>query len=283
VENSSSENNPKDYTLGEIDILIPLPFFWENAPLPTTCTPYTKLVIEIEFRDLKELLVYDKNFDNYITFPNICEPQVHASYTVCSSMERKCLSNKSHKILINSMEKLAEEQYINGKSYNIKSTNTIRGLMFGVRRNNEFSNYASNINTSPIKKAILSYNKTNRIIQDSNYFTFLNPLHHAPAIPKDIGYHLYSYAQDVTGIKQYISDNTSSDSVKDFKDLKEKDMYKPAYSLSACGSTNYEKLHNVTMTFEKPKDTIINENDTIIIYGLTHKFVNISKGEFSIE
>jgi hypothetical protein len=269
--------------LEEMDLIIPLPFFWETTPLPTAGLPYTNLIIEIELRDLKDLLICQnkvgQNVDIEECIPRLTDVKIHANYAVVSGDERTRLGRTKHKFVINSMEKILEQDYNNFDSNNwincnIRTDNSVRGLMFGVRNGNnpkEFSNYATNDEKNPISKVVLYYESTQRLYQDSNYFTFLNPFHHAPSIPKDVGYHLYSYATNITGIK--------TDSEQDFIDA---GKIKPGYSVSACGSTNYKKLIDVSMVFEKNKDIQTNETDKLIIYALTHKICSIEGGEMKL-
>jgi hypothetical protein len=60
----------------------------------------------------------------------------------------------------------------------------------------------------------------------SDFFSFLNPWYHAPAIPLDTGYHLYSYSLDF-------------------------------FNLDPMGSTNYGKLANVSIVPSASSDAIV--------------------------
>ena len=72
----------------------------------------------------------------------------------------------------------------------------------------------------PILQTSLIYENTNRLAQmGSDYFSLINPYYHAPVIPTDTGYHMYSYSLDFI-------------------------------CLDPMGSTNYGKLTNVSVVPE---------------------------------
>jgi hypothetical protein len=107
-------------------------------------------------------------------------------------------------------------------------------LFFAVRNNTnkaEWSNYGTSspvvtgtsVNFAPpgsfdpISYTSLIYENTNRLgYMGSDYFSLVNPYYHAPSIPLDIGYHLYSYSLHLN-------------------------------DLDPMGSTNYGKLTNVSI------------------------------------
>ena len=69
----------------------------------------------------------------------------------------------------------------------------------------------------PILNTSLIYENTSRLAcMGSDYFSLVNPWYHAPVIPLETGYHMYSYALDF-------------------------------FCLDPMGSTNYGKLTNVSI------------------------------------
>jgi hypothetical protein len=121
--------------------------------------------------------------------------------------------------------------------YDIRFSHAIKALFFAVRNTthpNVWSNYTAASQVAlpqtvifepsgavdPISRTTLTYENTVRMAQmGSDYFSFVNPWFHAPAIPDATGYHAYSYSLDF-------------------------------YAIDPLGSTNYGKLTNVSIAPE---------------------------------
>jgi hypothetical protein len=121
-------------------------------------------------------------------------------------------------------------------SYDIRFNHAVKALFFKVR-NTTFPNQWSNYTTAspvldagstvidyesphavdPILNASLIYENSNRFTNmAADYFSLVNPYYHAPSIPTETGYHLYSYSLKF-------------------------------HELDPMGSTNYGKLANVSL------------------------------------
>jgi hypothetical protein len=122
----------------------------------------------------------------------------------------------------------------------IMATRILRGdlpLFFGVQNvtnSSEWSNYTAaspvptnqgvvfspSLASDPVAATSLYYENTQRLANmGSDYYSLVNPWYHAPVIPTETGYHMYSYSLDFI-------------------------------NLDAMGSTNYGKLTNVSIAPE---------------------------------
>ena len=122
-------------------------------------------------------------------------------------------------------------------SYDIRFSHAIKAFFFGCRNTTvapQWSNWTTaspvvqpsnsvvNNNPSgamdPISQFTLVYENTQRLAaMGSDYFSLVNPWYHAPVIPNETGYHMYSYSLDFI-------------------------------CLDPKGSTNYGKLTNVSVS-----------------------------------
>jgi hypothetical protein len=234
---------------------LPLPFFYSRnsgVALPTAAIPYNEMHINFVFRDWKQLLILDDVSSavaqvhvptvgqDIAQAPSLSNVQVWANYAIVSNRERRKMGCTKRDILIEQVQ-TAPRQTFNPStnahpSYDIRFSHAIKALFFAVR-NTTFDNQWSNYTTAspyvrpadevvdyeskyafdPIKDTSLIYENTNRFTHmGSDYFSFINPWYHAPAIPESTGMHLYSY------------------SLKFFE-------------LDPMGSTNYGKLANVSI------------------------------------
>jgi len=126
-------------------------------------------------------------------------------------------------------------------SYDIRFSHAIKVFFFAARNNtvrSQWSNYTSGTPvpltssvsycalsmTDPILQTSLIYENTNRLSQmGSDYYSLINPWYHAPVIPLETGYHMYSYSLDFI-------------------------------CLDPMGSSNYGKLTNVSIAPEASSD-----------------------------
>ncbi len=175
------------------------------------------------------------------TEPVLGVTQVWANYAIVSNDERKRMACAPRDILIEQVQTAPRQTFApatnSQPSYDVRFSHAIKVLFFSVRNRTfgaEWSNYMTNSpvdlgavvnftpNTSadPILQTSLIYENTNRLAQmGSDYFSLLNPYYHAPVIPLDTGYHMYSYSLDFI-------------------------------CLDPMGSTNYGKLTNVSIVPE---------------------------------
>jgi len=176
--------------------------------------------------------------------PVLGNTQVWANYAIVSNDERKRMACAPRDILIEQTQ-LCTRQAFNPctnktPSYDLRFSHAIKVLFFGVRNTttpSEWSNYTTaspvvlNADKAseqcidycpagafdPIATTSLVYENTQRLAaMGSDYFSLINPYYHAPVIPYETGYHMYSYSLDFI-------------------------------CLDPMGSTNYGKLTNVSI------------------------------------
>lgn len=174
--------------------------------------------------------------------PKLGNVQVWANYAIVSNTERKKMACGPRDILIEQVQS-APKLSLNTQSVSqtdIRFSHAIKALFFAAR-NTTVSSSWSNYTTSqpgldfdgtkgegtvdydagdtydPIARCSIVYENTQRLSgMGSDYFSLVNPYYHAPAIPEETGYHVYSYALDL-------------------------------YNLDPTGSTNFGKLTNVSI------------------------------------
>jgi hypothetical protein len=254
--NTASVESPG--TIPSATLNLPLPFFFtrdSGVALPTAALPYNEMRINFTFRDWNQLLILDSTLATGLQSsaptasqlvdgaPILQAVQVWANYAIVSNDERKRMACAPRDILIEQVQ-TAPRQTFNpsnnpNPSYDIRFSHAIKVIFFAVRNTTvapEWSNYTSAtpvvtattgwVNFSPpgavdpIKQTTLIYENTQRLAQmGSDYFSLVNPWYHAPVIPLETGYHMYSYSLDFI-------------------------------CLDPKGSTNYGKLTNVSIVPE---------------------------------
>ena len=235
---------------------LPLPFFYgrdSGVALPTAALPYNEMRINFSFRDWQDLLILENIAavgeqrqdivvgTDIAAAPVLGVTQVWANYAIVSNDERKRMACAPRDILIEQVQTAPRQTFAPATnpqpSYDLRFSHAIKVLFFSVRNTtwrSEWSNYmtASPVSgalvtnftpagsADPILQTSLIYENTNRLAQmGSDYFSLVNPWYHAPVIPNDTGYHMYSYSLDFI-------------------------------CLDPMGSTNFGKLTNVSMVPE---------------------------------
>jgi hypothetical protein len=216
--------------------------------LPTAALPYNDVRITFSFRGWNELLILDNTATGTSSCATIgdiaAEPtlqcvQVWSTYAIVSSDERKRMACAPRDILIEQVQTAPIQTFTpatnSQPSYDIRFSHSIKALFFAVRNKTnscEWSNYttASPVPGAdgvvdfypacaldPVLNTSLIYENTARLsCMGSDYFSLVNPWYHAPVIPLETGYHMYSYSLDF-------------------------------FCLDPMGSTNYGKLTNVSI------------------------------------
>lgn len=251
-------NSTGTATIPSATLNLPLPFFFtrdSGVALPTAALPYNEMRINFTFRDWNQLLILDDTTATTLQSsaptasqladgaPILSAVQVWANYAIVSNDERKRMACAPRDILIEQVQ-TAPRQTFNpsnnaNPSYDIRFSHAIKVIFFAVRNTTvapEWSNYTAATPTvtattgwvnfspagavDPIKQTTLIYENTQRLAQmGSDYFSLVNPWYHAPVIPLETGYHMYSYSLDFI-------------------------------CLDPKGSTNYGKLTNVSIVPE---------------------------------
>jgi hypothetical protein len=228
-----------------------------GVALPTAALPYNEMRINFSFRNWTELLILENSAaasgvntattpvvgstNDIANTPTLGTTQVWANYAIVSNDERKRMACAPRDILIEQVQTAPRQTFAPATnqtpSYDVRFSHAIKVLFFAVRNTTnpaEWSNYtaastvpgANVVNftpsgaVDPILQTSLIYENTNRLAQmGSDYFSLVNPYFHAPVIPLDTGYHMYSYSLDFI-------------------------------CLDPMGSTNYGKLTNVSVVPE---------------------------------
>ena len=243
---------------------LPLPFFFtrdSGVALPTAAIPYNDMRITFSFRNWNQLLLLDDSTptaglnptvvplasDLVGGAPELVATQVWANYAIVSNVERQRMACAPRDILIEQVQTAPIQSFNPAQSlrpsYDIRFSHAIKALFFAVRNRtseNEYSNYtaASPVPQStlvdftpvgavdPIVQTSLVYENTNRLADmGSDYFSLVQPWYHAPVIPLNTGFHMYSYSLDFI-------------------------------CLDPQGSTNYGKLTNVSL-LPQPSDAAV--------------------------
>jgi len=249
---------------------LPLPFFYSRdsgVALPTAALPYNEMRVNFAFRDWSDLLIMSDSTllveqrkpiapltDLVGGTPVLGVTQVWADYAIVSNDERKRMACAPRDILIEQVQTAPRQAFTPAtnaqQSFDVRFSHAIKVLFFSVRNKThgaEWSNYmtASPITTAagvtdftptgtadPILQTSLIYENTNRLAQmGSDYFALVNPYFHAPVIPLDTGFHMYSYSLDFI-------------------------------CLDPMGSTNYGKLTNVSVVPEASAAAVVGAGGT---------------------
>jgi len=228
-----------------------------GVSLPTAALPYNDMRIHFKFKDWTELLIVDNTAANGGAVawsraataadltggaPVLVDAQVWANYAIVSNDERKRMACAPRDILIEQVQTAPLQTFTPATnaqpSYDIRFSHAIKVLFFAVRNTTvapQWSNYTAasyiappnapvdfspTAAVDPILQTTLTYENTQRLARmGSDYFSLVNPWYHAPVIPVETGYHMYSYSLDFI-------------------------------CLNPKGSTNYGKLANVSIVPE---------------------------------
>jgi hypothetical protein len=179
--------------------------------------------------------------------PTLSNVAVWANYAIVSNDERKKMACAPRDILIEQVQTAPKLNFSPRTDslprFDIRFSHAIKVLFFGARNStvkSQWSNYTagtpvpseSSVNflassmSDPILTTSIVYENTTRLSQmGSDYFSLVNPWYHAPSIPTETGYHMYSYSLDFI-------------------------------CLDPMGSTNFGKLTNVTIVPEPSPDAV---------------------------
>jgi len=257
-----------------VTLNLPLPFFYardSGVALPTAALPYNDIRITFSFRNWSELLILDNvaNVDASVPSstcaavtdlvggePQLKCVQVWSTYAIVSSDERKRMACAPRDILIEQVQTAPIQTFVPNQnsqpSYDIRFSHSIKALFFACRNKTvscEWSNYTTASPVpgetvvdfyppcalDPILNTSLIYENTARLsCMGSDYYSLVNPWYHAPVIPLETGYHMYSYSLDF-------------------------------FCLDPMGSTNYGKLTNVSIAPVASQAAIDASNGTGVV------------------
>jgi hypothetical protein len=263
-----------------------------GVALPTAALPYNEMRINFSMREWQDLLILSDTEEqvneqrlninvgtDIAAAPVLGTAQVWANYAIVSNDERKRMACAPRDILIEQVQTAPRQTYAPATnaqpSYDVRFSHAIKVLFFSVRNTtwkSEWSNYMTlspeilttdrnTVNftpdgsTDPILQTSLIYENTNRLAQmGSDYFSLVNPWFHAPSIPENTGYHMYSYSLDFM-------------------------------CLDPMGSTNFGKLTNVSIVPEATEGSKLaaaDENKAqkyeFVVTAVNNNVVRISGG-----
>lgn len=281
---------------------VPLPYFFTRdtgIALPTAALPYNEMRIHFEFRDWRELLIFDGGAaqsdlitaTSAISLRNV---QLWANYAVVSNEERVKMGKCPRDMVIEQVQRSSGRAFnansitVNSNaSYDIRFSHSIKALFWNVANtticnsgNNqarEWSNYTTGgicspipnnnqvINgldgTDPVGLSSLLYENTFRLFEmGSDYFSLVQPWYHWTTIPEETGYHVYSFALDPE-------------------------------SMDPQGSTNFGKLTNVSLQLTPSVDAVsANASDAVphqqsfqvFVRALNFNIVRVSGGALGL-
>ena len=206
---------------------------------------------------------------------------VWANYAIVSNDERKKMACAPRDILIEQVQTAPVQNFnpVTAGAVDIRFSHSIKALFWACRNKtipSSWSNYTTDqhlplgpidgvngnnalfgvvdyqAGLDPISNTSLIYENTQRIYQmGSDYFALVNPWFHAPVIPLETGYHLYSYSLDF-------------------------------FAIDPMGSTNYGKLTNVSIIPAASDAAIassaVNAKYDFITTALNNNIIRISGG-----
>lgn len=227
-----------------------------GVSLPTAALPYNEMRVSYTFRNWSDLLSLQNTTAPYDARPAVLADinggqapilgtvQTWANYAIVSNDERKRMACAPRNILIEQVQTAPLHTFAPGTggnptpSYDLRFSHAIKVLFFAVRNYTNAArwsnytaaspicsvlsaipilNYGPSGAVDPILNTSLTYENTARLQNmGADYYSLVQPWYHAPVIPNETGYHMYSYSLDFI-------------------------------CLDPKGSTNYGKLTNVSI------------------------------------
>lgn len=279
---------------------VPLPFFFTRdtgVSLPTAALPYNEMRIHFEFRDWRELLIFDNagisdlnTAQSDITLRNV---QLWANYAVVSNEERVKMGKCPRDMVIEQVQRHGGRSFnanqigVNSNmGYDIRFSHSIKAVFWNVANTTissstdgnqarEWSNYTTGGFSSPVPSATtvangedgtdpvavssLLYENTYRLFEmGSDYFSLVQPWYFFNTIPEDTGYHVYSFALEPE-------------------------------AMDPSASTNFGKLTNVSLQLTPSADAVTANGDPtdpqnfqVFIRALNFNIVRVSGGALGL-
>lgn len=181
--------------------------------------------------------------------PALTNVQVFGNYILVSTPERRRMGCTPRDILIDQVQTLQLQTLSpttnSSPTIDIRFSHNISCMFFAVQNTtntSERSNYTSSeyglsdanvVNftpagsVDPISSLALFYESDRRLGMYADYYSYIQPFHHAVRIPDTLGYHMYSFAHNIN-------------------------------SINPCGGTNFGKLSHVSMEVTLGATTIAN-------------------------
>lgn len=176
----------------------------------------------------KRIAPTTSNFSTYITAPPVFRDMTAVANTaVVTKNERNRLAAGTRNFIIRQSQTIQNSVNLSSVGLNqavvtnLNFGQAIAVIFFGLR-NVTFPNERANYTThspdidsgsgtwyrypagaaDPIRTFSIRYDNQHRLPSnmDIRYYSLINPKYHAPRIPKEIGYHMYSFATDITSV-----------------------------------------------------------------------------------
>jgi len=264
---------------------IPLPFWFtedSGRALPIAALPFNETKINYEFRAYTDLVIVypgtsgglgirPATVNDVVVYgqptqrPSMQNAETYCMYAVVHNDERVKMGDAPRDILISQLQQIQIQPFQqvnqnNLQSFDVRLSHSIVGFYFAARNRSildqptssgdEYSNYTTEPfgdGLDPIAQVQLLYENTLRLSMGSDFFSLVQPYYACTSVPDETGYHMWSYAIN-------------------------------SASINPCGSTNFSKLANVTITYAPSPAAVAATNVTnpVSFQGVPLQWPNVS-------
>jgi hypothetical protein len=237
-------------------------------------------------------------FEHALTSTNLhlSGVQLWAHYAVVPNGDREKISEEADiDVLIEQVQTIPASSWAVASSpqrgIDLRFAHSIRALFFAVRRTDvrgELSNYSTHStrgaegapglifrpvgSTDPIARAVLTYENVDRVNMPSDYYTMVAPWYSAVSIPREIGYHLLSYANKL--------EHLEPDGSTNFARLASVNLNIEASPTAVLQSTPFEQGGNIKANTKRwsPEYRTSTARFDILITGSSMSVLRFSSG-----
>ena len=222
-----SEVGMKYNAMHERIYYVPLQFWFNRSPgmsLPLIALQYHEVNINIEFRDVSELVialnnngtrVTDINYTTFATVPSITDARLYVDYVYLDSDERAKFAQNDHEYLIEQLQFTGSESIAfsqQSQKLKLNFNHPCKELIWVIQRNenatqrgtryNDWFNYSAAEPGTPIPSHAVDLMADAKIllngyerftIRPQTYFRLVQPYQHHTRIPEKLIY-LYSFS-----------------------------------------------------------------------------------------
>ena len=191
---------------------IPLQFWFNRNPglaLPLIALQYHEVTVDIEFRDLRELVRSDVSIINPLdstgATPSITDASLWVDYIYLDTDERRRFAQTSHEYLIEQVQFMGSESIDTGHTTHravlnlnhpikecIWTITTDSNSQISSNNGNKLLNFSSAAGSETFGTAKFTFNGADRMKdRKASYFRVVQPLHHHTRAPNK---HIYVYS-----------------------------------------------------------------------------------------
>ena len=248
------ENISEGRVYEELSLCLPLPF---NTPLPMAVMPYVETRINYKLRSWDKLLTLVNIETGEKVVPKLEELSnepiftlsIWGNYKIVSNSFRRAMGEKPYKLVYETFQMIPEYPLRNDNMdpcIDVLLSGPVKAFLFATRNRrspNEWSVYDID-GKDPLKKFVLGYEETVRLVAKNHHTSFIEPFFHADAVGTE-GIHMYSYSEGK------LSDKKSTP------------------------TTNFDKMTHTWINLEYEGD--ISDCDTIVV-AVGKNILDIDKG-----